>query len=170
MNANKKSTFAAVVAAVLMSAGASSVQAYQFPTTPPDWTVPFDAGMACQFPLTVEGWEGKTNTREYTDADGNQNTVITGKGHDFRFTNPVNGKVTTQKSQGVRQHIEVYADGSQKIKTTGALLLIMFPTDIPAGPTTNYYNGNTVLTIAADGVGTLQKAVGHNRDICAELN
>ncbi len=73
-------------------------------------------------------------------------------------------------SQGVQQHIVVYPDGSQKYTTNGALLLVMFPTDIPAGPSTVYYNGHSELTITAAGVGTLEKATGHKRDICAELS
>ena len=170
MNASKKSRFAAIAAAALFSVGTLNVHAYQAPSGPPDWTIPFDAGMVCQFPATWEGWAGKTNTREYTDADGNQHFVVTGKGHDFRITNPTNGKVAFQMSQGVRQHIVVYTDGSLKYTTDGALMLGMFPTDIPAGPTTTYYNGHTVLTIRADGVGTLEVATGHTRDICAELN
>ena len=167
--ANKRKFFSTLIGATLCAASLGA-NAHPFPVDPPDFAVPFDAGLACHFPLTLEGWEGKTRTREFTDNLGNANTVITGKGHDFRFTNDANGKTTTQKSQGVQQHIVVYPDGSQKYTTNGALLLIMFPTDIPAGPSTTYYNGHTVLNISADGVGTLEPPHAHARDICAELS
>lgn len=170
MNAANKRSFLATLIGTLLCVGSLGANAQPFPTDPPDFAVPFDAGLACQFPLTLEGWAGRTNNREFTDNDGNQNTVITGKGHDFRFTNAANGRTATQKSQGVRQQITTYPDGSQKYTTSGALLLIMFPTDIPAGPTTTYYNGHTVLTITAEGVGTLEPPRGHARDICAELS
>ena len=167
--ANKRNFVSTLIGALLCSASLGA-NAYQFPSGPPDWSIPFEAGMVCQYAVTWEGWAGRINTREYTDADGNQNLALTGKGHAFRFTNSQNGKTTTQMSQGVQQHIVVYPDGSSKITTTGALLLGMLPTDIPAGPTTVYYNGNTVLTTTAEGVGTLEKAVGHKRDFCAELS
>ncbi len=167
--ANKRNFVSTLIGALLCSASLGA-NAYQFPSGPPDWSIPFEAGMVCQYAVIWEGWAGRINTREYTDADGNQNFALTGKGHDFRFTNSQNGKTTTQMSQGVQQHIVVYPEGSSKVTTTGALLLGMLPTDIPAGPTTVYYNGNTVLTITAEGVGTLERAVGHKRDICTELS
>jgi hypothetical protein len=167
--ANKRKFFSTLIGAVLCAASLGA-NAYSFPTDPPDLAIPFDVGLACHFPLTLEQWDGKTNTREFTDKQGNLNIVVTGKGHDFRFTNAANGRSTTQMSQGVQQHIVVYPDGSLNFTTNGALLLIMFPTDIPAGPSTTYYNGHTELFIAADGVGTLQPPHAHARDICAELS
>ena len=170
MKANNKRNILATLVGALLCTVSLAANAYQFPVGPPDLAIPFDAGVACHFPLTHEQWDNKTNTREFTDKQGNQNIVITGKGHDFRFTNATNGKSTTQMSQGVQQHIVVYPDGSLNFTTNGALLLIMFPTDIPAGPSTTYYNGHTELFIAADGVGTLQPPHAHARDICAELS
>ena len=170
MNATNKRNFVSTLIGALLCVASLGANAYQFPSDPPDWAIPFDAGLACTYPLTVEGWAGKNNTREFTDKDGNANFVITGKGHDFRFTNNANGKTTTQMSQGVQQHIVFYPDGSQKYTTTGALLLVLFPTDIPAGPSTVYYNGRTVLTITAEGVGTLEPPHASARDICAELS
>ena len=170
MNAINKRSFLATLIGTLLCVGSLGASAKDAPAGPPDWAVPFDAGLACQFALTLEGWEGRLNTRVFTDNDGNQNTVLTGKGHDFRFTNALTGRTAFQKSQGVRQQITTYPDGSLKYTTSGALLLIMFPTDIPAGPSTTYYNGHTVLSITADGVGTLEPPRGHSRDICAELS
>ena len=170
MKAANKRNFVSTLIGALLAAASLGAHASTAPSGPPNWVVPFDAGLACTYALTIEGWAGKNHTREFTDKDGNANVVITGKGHDFRFTNVANGKTTTQMSQGVQQQIVVYPDGSQKYTTNGALLLVMFPTDIPAGPSTVYYNGHSELTITAAGVGTLEKATGHKRDICAELS
>ena len=57
----------------------------------------------------------------------------------------------------------------EKTSTNGALLVVLFPTDIPAGPSTVYYKGHTVVNVAADGVSTLEPPNAHARDICAEL-
>ncbi len=170
MKANNKRNILATLVGALLCAASLGANAHPFPVDPPDATIPFDAGLACHFPLTLEQWDNKTHTREFTDTHGNMHSVSTGKGHDFRLTNNTNGKSTTQKSQGFEQHIVTYPNGSQKYTTNGALLLIMFPTDIPAGPSTTYYNGHTELFIAADGVGTLEPTHAHARDICAELS
>jgi hypothetical protein len=48
--------------------------------------------------------------------------------------------------------------------------LVVFPSDVPAGPTTTQYVGRFVYTVdLASGVSTFVGAVGPQRDICAEL-
>lgn len=166
---NKPNHFAAVIGA-LLAAGTLGVSSAQPPVDMPAFTVPFDAGVACSFPLTLEGSGARLSTKEYTDKNGNLNIFVSGTGYAFRYTNVANGKTTTTPSQGASQHIVVYPDGSQTWTNNGATLLIMFPTDIPAGPTTNYYNGHTALSITAEGVGTLTAQHGKNIDICAKLS
>jgi hypothetical protein len=170
MNANfKRNSFSTLVAALFCMAPLSA-NAHRFPVGPPDATIPFPAGYACVFPLTLEQWDNKTQTRDFTDRQGNKHSVSSGKGHDFRMTNTANGKSTTQKAQNFEQDIVTYSNGSQWYSTNGAILIIMFPTDVPAGPSTTYYYGETELYIAVDGVGTLKPPRTYARDICAELS
>jgi hypothetical protein len=159
-----------ILALTLVSASLSlgSLQASAQAT--PDFTVPFEAGVACSFPLTIEGTNAKGISTEYTDKDGNLNVWLTGKGYAFRYTNTTTGKSTTTKSQPAAQHTITYPDGSQRITTYGASLIVMFPTDIPAGPTTKYYNGVTDMTITAQGVGTLIDEDAYGIDICHVLS
>ena len=169
MNAvNKRKSFAVLVG-VLLSAGSMCASAK--PTVFPDFSVTFDAGLACPgFPLTIDGSGAKINVKEFTDENGLFNVVYSGKGYNFRLTNATTGKSVFQKSQGSHQENIFFPDGTLKQTSDGAVLLVMFPTDIPAGPSTRYINGRTVLSIAPDGVGTLEPIRGHVRDICAELS
>ena len=52
---------------------------------------------------------------------------------------------------------------------TGHNILILFPTDIPAGPSTTLYVGRVVFTVDANGVYTLGSTSGRSTDICAAL-
>ena len=62
------------------------------------------------------------------------------------------------------------ADGSQTLTVTGHNVLILFPTDVPAGPSTTLYVGRVVFTIGVDQVFTLKSASGKATDICAALS
>ena len=54
---------------------------------------------------------------------------------------------------------------------TGHFVLILFPTDVPAGPSTTYYVGRVVVTIDnLTGVFTLQETRGTATDLCAALS
>src|SRR5215213_10216850 len=61
-------------------------------------------------------------------------------------------------------------NGSQTVVVTGHDVLIFFPTDVPAGPSTTLYVGKVVYTVDADFVFTLEGSSGPKRDICAELS
>jgi hypothetical protein len=62
------------------------------------------------------------------------------------------------------------ADGSQTVTVTGHNVLILFPTDVPAGPSTTLYVGRVVCTIGVDQVFTLKSTSGKATDICAALS
>ena len=53
---------------------------------------------------------------------------------------------------------------------TGHNVLILFPSDVPAGPSTTLYVGRVVYTIGTDGVFTLVSTRGTATDICAALS
>ena len=53
----------------------------------------------------------------------------------------------------------------------GHLVLIMFPSDVPAGPSTTLYVGRVVFDVDnATGVFTLREARGNATDLCAALS
>ena len=52
----------------------------------------------------------------------------------------------------------------------GHLVLIMFPTDVPAGPSTTLYVGRVVFDVAPDRVFTLKETQGKSTDLCAALS
>lgn len=62
------------------------------------------------------------------------------------------------------------ADGSQTVTLTGHNILILFPTDVPAGPSTTLYVGRVVFTVDANGVTTLKSTSGTATDICAAVS
>jgi hypothetical protein len=135
------------------------------------------AGLGCEFNLDVKSTGGNLVTREFTDADGNLVRMITaGKGVDVTYTNygddpdnPIAGESVTVKTAGSVTKTVVNPDGTRTVTSTGHNGLILFPSDVPAGPTTTHYIGRIVYTIDSAGVFTLLSTTGQERDICAEL-
>jgi len=129
------------------------------------------AGVACSFPLRVEIWNNTNRVfKEFTDKNGNVVRILTaGKGNTLAFTNLLTGETVQLKANGAVEHITLNADGSQTWEVTGHNVLILFPTDVPAGPSTTLYVGRVVFTVDTSGTFTLQSTSGTATDICAEL-
>lgn len=137
----------------------------------PDFTVDFPAGVACAgFDLRAEGRGGNQHIKEFRDANGQLVRMITaGTKPALTFINLSTGATVAVKSDGSVQHQSFNSDGTQILRSTGHTVLIMFPTDVPAGPSTPLYVGQIVMTIDADGVGTRQSTRATSTDICAAL-
>jgi hypothetical protein len=137
------------------------------------------AGVACpDFNLGIEATGGKLRVLEFTDKNGDPVRKITaGKGVDLTYTNygpdpdnPVAGESVTIKTAGSVENIVYNPDGTETHTATGHNGLILFPSDVPAGPTTTQYIGQIVYNVdPATGVFTLLSTSGQERDICAEL-
>ena len=155
---------AAALLAALLSAGSLPAQAAE-----PEI---FAAGVACAFELEMETAPGgHIVSREFLDADGNVVRILnTGKGQALTFTNADTRESVSSRSNGFSQQITVHPDGTLTVTLSGHNLLIMFPTDDPAGPTTTIYSGRVVFDIGPDEVYTLRSTSGAARDICAELS
>jgi hypothetical protein len=163
---------AGVTALALGSALAVATAAPASAAEPFEFDLP--AGTACDFRLLVEGTGDKRIMREFTDKDGNVvRFLAAGKGFDLTFTQldssgepvstvefPSNGSVT---------QTTINADGTQTVTSTGHNVLILFPSDVPAGPSTTLYTGQLVFTIDTDGVFTVVSSSGPTTDICALL-
>jgi hypothetical protein len=67
-------------------------------------------------------------------------------------------------------HITFDPDGSSTWRTTGHNVLILFPSDIPAGPSTTLTVGQVVFTVGVDQIFTVLKVGGASTDICAALS
>ncbi|MEW9872536.1 hypothetical protein [Arthrobacter sp. HS15c] len=123
-------------------------------------------------------WTGTiTHTKEFFDKNGNKVRLLSaGKGTVNTYTNygtkakkPVAGESITIRTDGSVTETVYNPDGSQTVTATGHNGLIMFPTDVPAGPSTTHYTGKIVYTIGTDGVFTLLSTSGPSIDVCAEL-
>ena len=157
-NANKFRVpcFLAFMMAAMLGYGSPSIAADDLP----DFTVIFSAGVACNnFDLQIEGWNGKQQVREVKDKKGIVRTIFAGTGSALRYTNLGTHPLRTfsSKSNGAVARITVKLDGSSTQELTGHNVVILFPTDIPAGPSTTLYDGGrVVLSVDADGNFTLK--------------
>jgi hypothetical protein len=136
-------------------------------------------GLACpDFNLGLSSVGGNLHTKEFKDENGNVvRTIVAGKGVDLTYTNfgpdpeaPVAGEFVTVKTAGSVTNTVTNPDGTLTVTATGHNGLVLFPSDVPAGPTTTQYIGRIVYTVdPATGVFTLLRTSGQQRDICAEL-
>ena len=138
---------------------------------PPDVVFTLPAGLACAgFDLQVEIRGGTQVSKEFTDKDGNLRTLAAGKGSEVTYINLETGETFVQKAAGSVTQVTYYPDGSSRWVTTGQNSLILFPSDVPAGPSTTLTAGRVVFTIGTDGVFTVTEISGKTTDICAELS
>ena len=157
------------VAAAVASTAALAVSADAAVAAP--FHAEFPAGTACTFGLAVDGVGGdKRVNRTFVDANGNPVRMLSaGVGFQLTFTNLSNDATTALPANGAVMKTVFNPDGSQTVTTTGHNVLILFPSDVPAGPSTTLYVGRVVYTVDADGVFTLVSTSGKARDICASL-
>jgi hypothetical protein len=161
-NVNTLRILTILVIAAVLGATSSAIAA--------DFTVDFPAGLACAFSLRIEGSGGNQIIREFLDENGNIVRILTtGTGSALTFTNLDTGTTLSLRSNGAVTNVTNNADGSQTVVTMGHNILILFPTDVPAGPTTTLYVGRVVFTIDSSGTFTLQQHRGEAIDICASL-
>lgn len=150
---------------LLLGASAST-----FAETPPDFVLEVDAGLACPFALAVEIRGGSQVYKEFQDMNGELvRSLSAGKGSALTFINRETGATLALMPNGAVTHITYREDGTQEWVTTGHNVLILFPTDIPAGPSTTQYIGRVVFTVDTEGIFTLQSVAGRSTDICAAL-
>ena len=129
------------------------------------------AGLACEFPLTIDVSGGVQVHREFLDRSGNVvRTIDAGKGSKLTFINDETSAQLSTRPNGSVTQTRLNPDGSQTISMTGHNILILFPGDIPAGPSTTLYVGRVVFSVDPTGVFTLLQSNGKSSDICAALS
>lgn len=175
----KSSTKRALVPMALLGAalfiGTSPVSAVE---EEPDVLLP--AGLACpDFNLGLSATGSDPLVREFTDKQGNvvrtisvgNDVVLTYTNYGTDLDNPVAGESITFKTAGSVTQITTNEDGTVTFTGTGHNGLILFPTDVPAGPTATQYIGRIVFNVdPATGVFTLVSTSGRQVDICAALD
>jgi len=134
-------------------------------------TINFPRGLACAFPLQVDiTFSEHRVMRTFTDRNGNVVRILSaGKGDTLLFTNVDTGETILLQPNGAVERDTLNADGSVTSVITGHNVLILFPTDVPAGPSTTQYVGRVVFTVDTNGTFTLQSVSGISTDICAAL-
>jgi hypothetical protein len=156
----------ACMLAVVLGYGSPAIAA-----DPPDFTIDFPAGLACNFDLRIEGFGGNRHLKEFKDENGNLvRSLEAGTGSALRFTNLTTGETFSTKSNGAVAHKRYNPDGSYTETDTGHNVLILFPTDVPAGPSTTLIVGRVVFTVDTNQVFTLLDVSGRTTDICAVLS
>ena len=158
-------TLLTATSAVMAALAVPQVAAAQEPAVYP-------AGIACDFELRIESETNPDRVfREWRDRDGNLvRTLEAGRGSDVTLVNTETGASLTLKGNGAVNHTTYNPDGSWTTKLTGHYLLILWPTDFPAGPSTTLYVGRVTYTSTPDFTFTLVKSSGTQRDLCAELS
>ena len=134
-------------------------------------TQTFDPGVACSFGVRLDEGTDTRSVHEFKDADGNVvRLLLAGRGTPVTLTNVDTGASLSLPANGAPWSI-VNHNGTSTYTTMGHLVLILFPTDIPAGPSTTLYVGRVVFDVDnTTGVFTLRETRGRATDLCAALS
>jgi hypothetical protein len=130
------------------------------------FTVGFPAGLACEFPLQIDGTGANFHMKEFK----NGRIFSAGKGFALTFTNLDTSDTLPLKSNGFTQTMTNNPDGTQTVVLTGHNIVVNFPTDTPPGPSTTLYVGRVVIIVDSLGNGDLREASGNTVDLCAALS
>ena len=131
--------------------------------------VTFPAGLVCSFELKVEG-DGSGVRVERSPTNGRYLAISAGTGQDLRLTNiSTNASLTLQGSGAVQMTKQPLPNGYMLMKLTGSNILFMFPTDMPAGPSTTLYVGQLNYSVDALGNFIVLSSSGRQTDLCAAL-
>lgn len=167
MHAMTKRTINTITTAALITGGAlvGAAPAHAAPLVLPP-------GTACEFTLSLEQTGGNLHTKEFFDKNGNLVKIITaGKGTVNTYTNVDTGESISINTAGSVSKTVVNPDGTLTVTATGHNGLILFPTDVPAGPSTVQYTGKIVYNVdPATGIFTLVSTSGRSINICDELS
>ncbi|MFE5672015.1 hypothetical protein ACFQ58_10460 [Agromyces sp. NPDC056523] len=136
-----------------------------------DFELVFEAGTACEFELRVGVTAGSAITRQFTDSEGNiVRTLTAGRGNDLTFTNAITQATVSLRGNGSVTSTTLDADGTSTVRSTGHNVVILYPSDVPAGPSTTLYVGRVTYEIDAQAIFTITGSSGRTRDICDELS
>jgi hypothetical protein len=162
---------APAVATLALASALAVASAASASAAPPHGQPDFDpfvlpADQACAgFDLSLGGIEDKRAINELH----NGVLIEAGNGWDLTFTHLSNDKKITLPSNGSVMKTTFTSSDTRTVQATGNNIVILFPTDTPAGPSTKLYTGRIVYTVAPGEVFTVQSTAGRTTDICALL-
>jgi len=169
---------AITLVALMLGAGPAMAAPPEPVPVPPFIFLP--TGLGCpDFNLGIEATGGKLHTKPFLDKNGKPVRILTaGKGVLLTYTNfgpnpddPIAGQSIKIKTGGSVSSTRIDPDGSQTVTATGHNGLVLFPSDVPAGPSTTHYIGRIVYHVdTTTGVFTLLQESSNQRDVCAELS
>lgn len=130
------------------------------------------AGIACSnFTLRIE-YRGNPNFyKEFQDKNGNVVRVISaGSNIDYRATNVESGAKLDIGGTGGMSKTIPKPDGSYTGELNGHSFMILFPTDVPSGPSSTLHQGKVVYSVSSTGIFTIKSTTGNKTDLCKELS
>ncbi len=157
-----------------VAAAAATVLALAAPAAaaPEDYDLFLPAGLGCEgFGLGIDISGGNRIIKEFTDENGNVVRILeTGRGSDLTFTNDTTGASLALRSNGSVSDTTFNSDGTRTVSNMGHNVVILFPTDVPAGPSTKLYVGRLVYTADSANNFVVQSFSGSTTDICERLS
>lgn len=151
-----------VAAAMLLTAALAG------PASAAPWSATFPDGVACEgFDLIVDGM-GTGHGLVQRQFDGGM-VITAGAGDTLTFTNGTTRASLSLRSNGAGSITRPGPGDLSTVTSFGHNVLILFPTDVPAGPSTTLYVGRVVYTLDASYNFTMLGSAGTATDICAAL-
>lgn len=165
---------AGLLAAPQVATAAPPTDKLTVTTTGPrdDLHIVVNQGQACQdFALRVDGVNSQTQTLEYRNKKGELvRSFESGQGYELTYTNETTNASVTFAASYFSEDINFNKNGSIAVTNTGQFGIILFPSDIPAGPSATTYNGRVTYTVDKKGVFRLGDVAATATDICALLS
>ena len=165
---------ATTLVALVLGAGPAMAAPPEPVPAPPFILLP--TGLGCpDFNLGIE-WTGGKN--RHTKEIDPIHVHTAGKGFLLTYTNfgpdpadPIAVRSIKITTGGSVSTTRINPDGNWTVTATGHNGLVLFPTDVPAGPSTTHYIGRIVYHVnTTTGVFTLLQESNNQRDVCAELS
>ena len=157
-------TTATVVACVLAAVTPAAAAA------PVDLLLP--AGVACAgFAVRLQAPADPRVAREFPAAHGRlARSILAGTGTQVTLTNQSTGKQVRLQPNGAVTRTTFNPDGQTRtVTSTGHIVLVLFPTDVPAGPSTTLIVGRVVYTADRAENFVVKRITGRTTDLCAAL-
>jgi len=136
----------------------------------PAFAVDFDAGVVCPDTiLHVEGFgAGAPVYHEFTMPGGTARILSAGTGFALTFSSPdTDGSLALDANGAVNWMTSRPGEGTL-MTLTGHNVVFLFPAD--GGPSTTLYVGRVQISVAADGVWTVERTAGTALDVCAAIS
>lgn len=162
-----------VAAAVAIVASATLIGGVVGSASAQDHDVVLPAGVACaDFDLGLDFGVDARNLHEFTDASGTVvRAILAGRANSVTLTNMVTDATLTVGAKGSMWNIANPAGRTSTITANGHLVLILFPDDVPAGPSTKLYIGHVVFNFDnVTGFTEVLTTRGKTVDLCAALS